>query len=265
MPLFHSTFAVCSLRVATILATIRPITHFQMCQQTMNHWLHLISQVYSQNWVDLLIRLIAGQGSRRQGQPWQSLMPNPRKRQAIWTRGNWCYRMHTGKLYEICGQFCRTRRMATLVKIIIINPTLLIQVLGWVQLIVIFIKYLCLFIFSIPCMKLKPMMSACMVAVMVITWDLNMYLTKRFHLKQGKMSCIPVIPTVSVSLSLHKLKNASDICHFPSFISCVSGGHPNQDRPLQFAQNGAREPDLPNHATLHHTHDETFPHTDVSK
>jgi len=41
-----------------------------------------------------------------------------------------------------------------------------------------------------------------------------------------------------------------------------SGGHPNQDRPLQFAQNGAREPDLPNHATLHHTHDETFPHTD---
>ena len=83
MPLFHSTFAVCSLRVATILATIRPITHFQMCQQTMNPWLHLISQVHSQNWVDLLIRLIAGQGSRRQGQPWQSLMPNPRKRQAI--------------------------------------------------------------------------------------------------------------------------------------------------------------------------------------
>ncbi|KAG2564687.1 hypothetical protein PVAP13_7NG085300 [Panicum virgatum] len=41
-----------------------------------------------------------------------------------------------------------------------------------------------------------------------------------------------------------------------------SSGHPNQDRPLQFAQNGAREPDLPNHATLHQTHDETFPQTD---
>ncbi|KAG2564683.1 hypothetical protein PVAP13_7NG085300 [Panicum virgatum] len=41
-----------------------------------------------------------------------------------------------------------------------------------------------------------------------------------------------------------------------------TGGHPNQDRPLQFAQNGAREPDLPNHATLHQTHDETFPQTD---
>ncbi|RLM62304.1 hypothetical protein C2845_PM14G07150 [Panicum miliaceum] len=50
--------------------------------------------------------------------------------------------------------------------------------------------------------------------------------------------------------------------HHHQPIASDTGGHPNQDRPMQLEQNGAQEPTLSSPTALHHIHDETFPRTD---